>query len=314
MYKSIVVPLDGSSFAEYALPIARSIARRAGATLQLVHVHVPQPRYIDGKIIFNEMLDTQRKEQVRTYLDEMIKRLDTDPKFSITSTLLDGSREQIAEVLDHYVKSTNSDLIVMTTHGYGALTRFWIGSVADKLIRQTVAPILLMRPQETALDLAREQVFQHILIPLDGSALSEQILEYAVGLGKLMQANYTLLHALEPWIPYGYRTTEYSIRFRQLRLGKAQTYLDEIAERLRAQSGLGEGVSPQIQTKISINHYPAVAVLEEVHQHGIDLIAMATHAHGDLTRLLVGSVADKVLRGAIVPVLLHRPRGEASSN
>jgi nucleotide-binding universal stress UspA family protein len=304
MFRSILVPLDGSTLAEHALPIAGSIARRAGAELQLVHVHVPEARYIEGKMVFNEVLDAKLREHQRAYLEEIAKKI--QPDFPVTCVLLDGEVGQIAERLDSHVKTAEVDLVVMATHGRGMLARLWLGSVTDKLVRQLEIPMVLIRPQETKPDLTHEPVFRHILIPLDGSALAEQILKYAVTLGKLMQADYTLFHVMEPWIPVSYRPDEYSTEFQHLRIQKAQTYLDEVAKRLRTgEDGLTETI--QVQTKIVMSHYPAVAILEEANQQGIDLIAMETHGHGGLIRFLIGSVADKVLRGTSIPILLHRP-------
>jgi len=313
MYRSILVPLDGSTFAEYALPVARSIARRAGATLQLALVHVPIPaRYAEGMVIFDKELEARNREHERAYLDEVVKRLATDSEVPVTSALLDGEIGKIPEVLNDHATTMGVDLIVMSTHGRGALSRFWLGSVADRLVRQGLVPILLVRPLEEKTDgpdLAHEPVFRHMLIPLDGSSLSEQILEPAAALGKLMQADYTLLRALEPWILSSYPPTEYSLKLDQQvqeqMQREAEEYLEGVAGRLRAQS-------LQVQVRVVFNKPISAAILEEVGKQGIDLIAMETHGWGGLTRLLIGSVADKVLRGASVPVLLQRPHGETS--
>lgn len=313
MYRSILVPLDGSTFAEHALPIARSIARRAGATLQLVRVLLPfSPPRIGSRKILDENLVAQNREQAHSYLNEVVNRLAVGSDFSVTSTLLDGPAGQVAKILNEHITTTGVDLVIMTTHGRGALTRFWLGGVADKLIRHTPVPMLLVRPQEMkgALGLSQEQIFQHVLIPLDGSALSEQILEPAVTLGKLMQADYTLLRVIEFMIPANYSPeSPVGVDHELLELLQvdAQTYLDKVAGRLQEQIGVSGDTPSQVRTRIVFNYQPAMAILEEVGQHGIDLIAMETHGEGGLTRLLIGSVADKVLRGTSTPILLHRP-------
>lgn len=307
MYKSILVPLDGSTFGEYALPIAKSIARRAGAALQLVHVHVPTPaQYIDGAVIFDEALEAKNKEQERAYLDNVVDRLGTSAEVPVTTLLLDEPGS-VVDSLNNQVKATGAGLVVMSTHGRGTLTRFWLGSVADEFVRRAEKPILLIRPPETAEtspDLSQEPAFQHILIPLDGSVRSEQMLEHAVTLGKLTQADYTLLSVILPVIPPSSPRTDYTMTIeRQLlkqQQDEAQTYLDGIAERLRLRSF-------QVQTRIVTHRHPATAILEDAKAHGIDLIAMETHGYGGLKRLFIGSVADKVLRGSPVPLLLHRP-------
>lgn len=308
MYRSILVPLDGSTFGEQALPIAQSVARRTGAALRLIHVYVPfSERYLEDKAILDATIRV--KEQKNAYLHELADRLTSSSDISITSALLDGKVGQIIEALMNYATATRVDLIVMTTHGYGALTRFWLGSIADKLVRRAPMPILFVRPKEDAiLDFAHEQIFQYLLIPLDGSTLAEQILEPAIKLGQSMQADYRLLRVIEPITPVGYPSIrlDQDLPIRQRVEAEAQTYLDNVAERLRARS-------LQVQTQVVIHEQPAVAILEDASQSGIDLIALGTHGWSGLKRLLLGSVADKILRSASIPVLIHRPHDESSS-
>ena len=161
-------------------------------------------------------------------------------------------------------------------------------------------PILLVRPQEEAPNLATQVTLRHILIPLDGSDLAEQILEPAIELGCLTQAEYTLLRVVEPFMPPPHEPT--GPLFDQL-AREAQTYVDSVAERLR-------GRSLRVQTRVVINRWAAAAIMAEARVHANDLIALETHGRGGLARLLLGSVADKVVRGALTPVLLHRPLAE----
>jgi nucleotide-binding universal stress UspA family protein len=317
MYQSILTPLDGSTFSEYALPLARTIAHRANAALKIALVHVPVAmRYVEGTAIFDEELDKRLKEHERGYLDGIVERLRSGTQVSITSSLIDGNVGKVADALNDYATSVNVDLVVMATHGRGALSRFWLGSVADQFVRHALTPILLVRPPEKAgagPDLSHEQIFRHILIPLDGSPLAEQVLEHTVALGKLMNANYTLLRVIEPMIPLNYPSTQYSAKLEQEFLDRerveAETYLKGITDRLQTQTG---GGSLQIHTKVVTSRNPATAIIEESRKNDIDLITMETHGFGGLTRLLLGSVADKVLRSASLSMLLHRPHGEAS--
>jgi len=293
MYRSILVPLDGSAFGEYALPFALSLARRAGAQLHLAHVHVaPAPILADAN-------DTELRASERMYFEGLVQRVEAHWDVPITTMLLDGP---VAQTLHEYATASEADLIVMTTHGRGALSRFWLGSIADTLIRQVSVPVLLIRPQEQPLDIEHEPVVKHILIPLDGSALAEHMLTHATTLGKLAQAEYTLLQAIEPtFIEYG--TELYTVglddRAMEPLRAQAQGYLDRLAARLRA-----DGVRVQTATVIDL---AATAILNYAQAHAVDLIALETHGRTGLARWLVGGVADKVIRGATVPVLLHRP-------
>ena len=180
MYRSILVPLDGSTFGEQALPLALSIARRAGASLQVVHVHVPLMPYDESLLTIDPRLNEQARESERAYLDAVVERLSRIAPVPVTSALLEGP---VAEALYEHTVTAGTNLVVLTTHGRGPLARFWLGSVADELVRRLPMPILLVRPQETVPDLAGEPVLQRMLIPLDGSEFAEQILEPAMALG-----------------------------------------------------------------------------------------------------------------------------------
>jgi nucleotide-binding universal stress UspA family protein len=295
MYRSILVPLDGSAFGEHALPFALSLARRAGASLHLAHVHgPPAPILADAN-------DAELRGYERMYFEGLVQRIEARWDVPITTMLLDGP---VAQTLHEYAVASEADLIVMTTHGRGALSRFWLGSIADTVIRQVSVPVLLIRPQEQPLDIAHEPAVKHILIPLDGSALAEHMLTHATALGRLVQAEYTLLQAIEP-VSMGYGTELYGVAvdtqaMEQLRT-QAQEYLDRLAVGLRA-----DGMRVQTAAVIDL---AATAILNYAHEHAVDLIALATHGRTGLARWLVGGVADKVIRGATVPVLLHRPQG-----
>jgi nucleotide-binding universal stress UspA family protein len=201
----------------------------------------------------------------------------------------------------------------MTTHGRGPLARFWLGSVADELVRNSSVPLLLVRPGDHPVNLAREPVLKRILLPLDGSPLAEQILEPAIALGTLMDADYTLLRVLKPVLPVSYQISGNSMaqmadsviaqidQIHQQLQKEAQDYLDfVIRERLSNRS-------LPVRTRLALDHHPAAAILQEARSWGSDCIALETHGRRGLSRLFLGSVADKVIRGSSVPVLVHRP-------
>lgn len=311
MYHSILVPLDGSPFSEHALPLALSIARRARAQVQLAHVHSPLAAvYGESAFFLDSNLETDFKNRQRAYLNDMVKRLGQSSPVPVTAMLLEGT---IAERLQAQAINGGADLVVMTTHARGPMGRFWLGSVADELIRQmAMPPMLLVRPKQKAPDFTQEPVLKHILIPLDGSALAEQMLEPAIALGSLMEADYTLLRIIQPVMPESYEMEGAQLArpalvmveriqkvHEQLR-HEAESYLEKVAERLRARS-------LRVQTRVALEHQPAVAILQKVEALANDVIALETHGRRGLKRLFLGSVADKVLRGSTVPVFVHRP-------
>jgi nucleotide-binding universal stress UspA family protein len=311
MYRSILVPLDGSKFGEHALPLAMKIARQAQAALQLVHVHVPlAPLSAGNVIVYDDRPDVALQQDERTYLDKVVQRVAEHARAPVTSTLLEG---RIGDALEAHASRTGVDLIVMTTHGRGSLARAWLGSVADELVRRTTSPVLLVRPHEAKLDLTQEPSLKHLLIPLDGSPMAEQIVEPAAALGSLFDADYTLVRVISPMILGRVRVDdEPADKFSQAVLDQLQTMFEQ--DRTAAAQYLGRLAaqfrtrSPRVQTRVLVHEQPAIAIMEEITARQIDLAAIETHGRSGLPRLFLGSVADKILRGTSVPVLVHRPR------
>jgi nucleotide-binding universal stress UspA family protein len=310
MYKSLLVPLDGSLFAEHALPLALGIARRAGASLTLLHVHAPLAMvYSDGPTTFDEALDRQIMEHQQAYLESTARRLRDTCPVTVHSELLEG---ETAHAIRAAATSKGVDLVVMTTHGRGPLGRLWLGSVADELVRHLPVPLLLLRPGEAPPDYRQEPVLKHVLLPLDGSALAEQMIEPAVALGSLREAQYTLLRVIKPVLPTAYKLQGASLTeladsvLTQIEMiqdslhREARDYLERLAAPLRKRS-------LQVQTRIAVEQQPGIAILHEARGLAIDMIALETHGRRGLSRLVLGSVADKVIRGISCPVLVHRP-------
>src|SRR5262245_33791826 len=192
MYRSILVPLDGSSFGEQALPASLSIARRARAAVRVVHAHVPV--FANG-LMSTYTLDTQERDHARSYLGEVVVRLQKATKVPVSSALLEG---YVADALADHVKAAGADLVVMTTHGRGPLSRFWLGSVADELLRRLTVPVLLLRPSDGAAELAGDVRFRHMLVALDGTEFAEGVLAPAAELAALTEAELTLLRVVPP--------------------------------------------------------------------------------------------------------------------
>ncbi len=308
MYRSILVPLDGSPFGEHALPLALSIARRARASLQVVHVYVPlAPLFAESHAGFDSSFDPLLKEQSRAYLDDVVRRLKDVSGVPVTSAFLEGT---VVDALREQVAARGAELVVMTTHGRGTVARAWLGSVADQLVRRMPVPVLLVRPHDGTPDLAQEPNRRHVLITLDGSRLAEQVLEPAVALGSLLEADYTLLQVIKPMLLGNLGTADGFVSgldptaLEQLQTlhdqekGQATAYLERVARGLRARS-------LRVQTRVVAHEQPAVAILDEVRARAPGLVALETHGRSGLSRMFLGSVADKVVRAASVPVLIH---------
>lgn len=306
MPQMILVPLDGSPASERALPVALSIAERARAhvTLALVHERIP-PYRVTGAPPMDSRLDDELRMARSGYLTFLAEGIRHNSSIPVSTALLDGS---VVEMLAEHVASANVDLVVMTTHGRGGLSRLWLGSVADGLVRRITAPILLTQPELEDDRTPPSGSFSRILIPLDGTPLAEDVLEHAIAIGGA-QAEYTLLRVVPLLVTEVYLAKVVEVAHSEVDAERAhaETYLKATADRMRARGLL-------VDTCTLVHHHPARAILEYADESRSDLIAMAVHGKGAIGRLLVGSIADKVLRASRVPVLVHRATTEASGD
>lgn len=311
MIRSILVPLDGSTFGEHALPLAISMARRLNASLNLLHVHSLLDATYAELQVFDNTLDQEIRNKEREYLHTIQKKAQDRLSVPVTIRNVDGD---IATVIREEADSLRVSWVVMTTHGRGPLGRFWLGSTTDELVRSLPIPLILVHPQDHAPDLTKDEVIQHMLIPLDGTPLAEQILEPALTLGQAMKADYTLLRVVTPVYPaavpadpavLGGIATDVMERIEKMHTDlkrEATDYLEKISETIRMRTD-----NAKVQVRVVVEDQPGVAILDNA-KAPIDMIAIETHGRGGLSRLLLGSVADKAIRGSKLPILIHRPR------
>jgi len=302
MFDEIIVPVDGSTFGELALPRALGIACKSGGEVRLLTVITPIPAFqgtVEEETLESERVDLARA-RAESYMAELQKRVilsGCDVPISChveVGPVVDG--------LDDHARASGADLLVMTTHGWGPLRRAWLGSVADGLLRRTPCPVLVIRPREGE-DLTLEEAgFDHLLVTLDGSTQSREILPFARALSRLFDARMTLLRVIPPHFPLSSPFTSHTSHEHQgleLEEAEAREFLEVEASALR-----NEGHS--VATAIASGVHAPDGILDFAERNGVDLVAMATHGRGGVARLILGSVADKVIRGGNIPVLLHR--------
>ncbi|HUF36827.1 MAG TPA: universal stress protein [Gemmatimonadales bacterium] len=301
MLRRILVPLDGSRFAEAALPAAVRLSRRDAARLELVTVQEP-PLPIartGGAPVRDPAFDQEVQRQARAYLDVLLGRIEAGDRARTATALLAG---RTVETLLEHIQSRAVDLVVMTTHARGGASRAWLGSVADGLVRRSPVPVLLLRPAEEEGVAPEAGFFTRVLLPLDGSPGGEQILERAIEVAGTEGVRYTLLRVLASGESAFSEVLPRRGEAPSTRAQRAtvEAGLERTAETLRAR-GL------EVRGQTVTDDVPARAILEYVVENGIDLIAMTTRSRGGLERWLLGSVADKVLRGTTRPLLLFNP-------
>ena len=306
MPKTVLLPVDGSNFAEHALPYALGIARRNGATLQLALVHVLSDTTGRGYPLAElvEARDAEQRDHDAAYMEELTRRLRT-AGVQIRPALLKG---KVGAALARHVDQVEVDLVVMTTHGRGGLQRAWLGSTADYLVRHSMIPLLLIRPTRETREIGTTSHpgFRRVLAALDGSGTAEAALRDALEIGLADDATLVLAHVVQPsvtatspYLPHTVQLTHEELAARQATMKR---YLADIAREPWLEGR-------DIDTRVRVDFHAAPAILELARELEADLIVVGTHGRGGLRRMILGSVADKVIRGTDRPVLVHRGVG-----
>jgi nucleotide-binding universal stress UspA family protein len=306
MYRRILVPLDGTRFGDHALPHAVDIAVRTGALLELVHVHQHHEHEPDLVALtpyqfqhitrMDAEVDQASQSAERSYLEQRAAEIEIRHGIRVVTRVLAG---RTADAVAAEAQDIVADLIVLATHARSGMARLRLGHLAHELVCGLNVPALCVRvPAEDAP--LETRAMRRVLIPLDGSSFSEQILEPVVPLVAALGARATLLHILSPRPMVGSGLKERRlISTRQ----QAIEYLRCVAQR-------HAGRMPEPVLTALEDSQPANVIASLLSLGEYDAVAMATHGRSGLSRLIMGSVAEEVLQHASRPVLLYRPRLE----
>jgi nucleotide-binding universal stress UspA family protein len=305
MFKTILVPLDGSDLAARALPYAEYVAR--GCHGRLVLFHATPSQALDG--------DSDAKVDTILEQDRLAVQLTRDG-VPTTSQVVEGN---VGPAIVHAADDLRADLVVMSTHGRGGVDRILHGSVADHVLHHVSIPTLMV----TA---ACDRVWTpdrplRLLIPLDGSAFAEAALGPAFDLLRSFTAELWLLRAAEERVGIDALGFAHREPASAADLDAARAYLEQVAAPFR-----------RSDDRVAITVEPGSAeeaIARVVAREAIDLVVMATHGQGGLGRLLLermatvvtagrvplrlGSVAAASVRSLRVPMLLVRPASVAQA-
>jgi nucleotide-binding universal stress UspA family protein len=301
MYKTIMVPTDGSGFDREAILVALRVAERCDAKVRLVRVLTTGAYFGMGAspeaVVATP--ETLRAEHDAA-LSEIYALAAECRSISSADVTVDLEQGPIADILAGYAKRNDIDLIVISSHGRRGIARLSLGSVTDSLIRGTTIPVLVVKPKASYLLPEASKEFHHIVVPLDGSSLAEQILTPVIPLAKVEDAEITLLHVLSPSGDMYENGDDPALPWWEKRVAGAQAYLSRRAAELRVQ-GIVATIDVVVGDKI------AESITDYARRAGADLIAIATHGRGGLARVLRGSVADGVTKSAMSSILVFHP-------
>jgi nucleotide-binding universal stress UspA family protein len=321
MFQRILVPVDGSKRAERAIPVATRIARACGGTVILVRVVNAAsefwPSLAGEPTLLKSVVDADQAA-ADEYLSG-IKRASELAGIPLeTQIVFGGAGSAILAVAE----SAQADLIVLCSHGYTGMTRWALGSVAEKVARSAPIPVLVLReggpvPARPHPDVTRPL---RALVALDGSVLAKAALEPAASLiAALATPAQGVLHLVRVVKPVSPDSEEKDPEECEHFLHKAKTYLSTTAEHLReglvapavADLTLPVTWSVALDTDVAEGIVRLAENGEDAEGAGVfgrcDVIAMATHGRSGIRRWAMGSITERVLHATKLPLLIVRP-------
>lgn len=325
MFKRILVPLDGSSYAERALPHAEEFARMFGSTIVLLRVLDPASQ--QDKPLPVDPLNWQiRKSEAEQYLSSVAQkiqeRLNTlippEKDTNLENKLVEYAfREgKTAENIVNFAHENNIDLVVICTHGLGGLSRWNISSVTQKVINLIYLPVLMVRAYAQPAQENDKIYYQRILFPFDNSRRAECALSTAV---KFSNVSYSSLNSdlieknsdkLQPTFilttiikhpelpiqePFPPETKKVLDELIQLSHQSAQNYLENIKEQMSA-------VNCEIRIMEDNNIVAALSKIAE--EEKIDLIVLCAHGSTGHSHCPYGGVSRSLLEDGSTAVLV----------
>lgn len=305
---TIVVPLQDrrydDGFSEAALPLARALAERSGAGLALISVIDVPREYTALSQLLGIGPDQERDDRVvaerSAYLVRTAQGLGVGP-VAVTVRFGVAADEILAAVETLSAAEGSVDpVVVMSSHGRAGLSRHAVGSVAFGVVRRAAWPVVVLRPAATrgdGTDAVRAiPELRRVLLPLDGSPAGESALGASLSALGPPDLVVRLLHVVEP---VAAELGEVATRYAGAARGWAEDYLGGLAVGLaergyRVDRAVREGA-------------PAEEIGAAAEGFGADLVAMATHGRGGVGRMVLGSVAERVLRSTPLPLMLVPP-------
>lgn len=297
MFSQMLIPLDGSTVSEQVLPYARSLARKLHLPVELLAV-------VDV-VGLAASLPVEDKNNVESFIGHtwrssaaFLEKISiTFPGVSVACAIEKGRPGEV--VIDKAATDTGT-LIAMATHGRSGIDRWLLGSVAEKVLRGTKNPLLLVRVAAGGQS-DGEAILKTVIVPLDGSPLAEKALPHAMVLAKTMDLEVVLLRAYtmtqiistyDDYIPDWNKLEAVS-------KGEAIRYLDQKVRELK-QNGLSH-ISPLV-----LEGEAAEQIIDLAKGTANSLVVMCSHGRSGVGRWVVGSVTERVTRHSAGPVLIIR--------
>jgi nucleotide-binding universal stress UspA family protein len=299
MYHKILIPLDGSKTAEKVLPYARYLAGKFNVPVELLavvdiaematHISADKARFLDTMIE-----DGMRSSEA--YLGGIAA---TFHGAKVNCTIEKGRAE------DTIIEKGETDkamLIAMATHGRSGLNRFLLGSVAEKVLRGSANPVLLVRATQEGKS-EGEAGFKTVIVPLDGSELAERVLPMVTGMAKKLGLEVLLFRAYHiPYNAYAGDDGYYAVNYDEL----IASVRDEANEYLAKKVAEVKKHGVEKVASVSAEGFAGDEIIALGRKTPDGLIAICSHGRSGVKRWVLGSVTETVARHTVGPMLVVR--------
>lgn len=309
MYTKILVPLDGSEYAERVLPYATNLALALSLPVTLLYAveqdHPSISRSLNERLAYATSAH-HRGLHARAYAEPVRIRL-MDAGLTVDIAVPEG---EPGETIVKEAGKDPSTLIAMSSHGRSGVARWWMGSVADRVLHTASNPVLMIHTHDEHPESA---AFERLIVPVDGSQIAEQALPHAAHLSKQMGLPVYLIQVVPSRVEYSVANSGFPIvissyeDFSLIVAKQAEGELEKTREK-----AVSLGADP-VATKL-LRGQPADEIANYAASTPSTLTVMTTHGRSGPGRMLLGSVAERVVRQAGVPVLLIRAKGTNGTN
>jgi nucleotide-binding universal stress UspA family protein len=292
--KRVLHPTDFSPNAYPAFLRSLEVCRTTGAELHLLHV----TESLGDDPIRGAF---ESKQDDSSFHKRIFDRADTEMKKLAAEAEAQGVKVKRVharggapgDIILEYDESERPDLIVMGTHGRRGMRRMLAGSVASEVVRFAQNPVMTVpaKTKRWAGELTR------ILVPVDYSIHAKRSLVYASELAAAFEASLHILHVIEkPVFPAFYDASV------EMMFGNVEAMIEESHQELERM--LDDIEAPRVSTRIEVIQGHAVeAILDTAETRNCDLIVLSTHGLTGVSRFLIGSVSERVIRSAHTPTL-----------
>lgn len=295
--KKIIWATDGSKESQEALKYVVFLARIFHSEIIGVHVLL-KPELLSYKTELQDWM-VKVEENMASMLNSISNEL-ASQGVNFRGVILKG---EVNKEIVRYARRKKADLIAMGKRGHGLIDRMLVGSTTLRVLRESKIPVLAVRQ----VDGKDHTDIRNILVPLDLYEESDSALNYAINLAETINANISVVYVITFSTFYVFTLIPYSTEIPYTLLQDViKTSSNELANRVE-KIKLERATKMEISTEVVQGTTPSVAIVDYANSRDIDLIVINTHGRKGVKKLVLGSVAEKVIQESTCPVLALKP-------